>query len=186
MGWGAVVVIFQHHIFSPFHTVHRVLHARTLVWVAISLSSGPHVVRLFPMTRLSWVALRGMSHSFIELHKPLLLWQVCDPWRSLKLTHHKSIIPQQQQKKSRFSKKPYTNLLTRISLSLNSQNTCATYGSNKDIDSESLFCRLPAIGLSYLQNGNNVTFTQIKFLWRLNKRMKAYAINSKLLNSRLL
>ena len=43
--WG---LIFQHHIFLPFHTVHGVLQARTLEWVAISFSSGPDFVRTPP------------------------------------------------------------------------------------------------------------------------------------------
>ena len=38
-------VIFQCHIFLPFHTVHGILAARILDWVAISSSSGPHFVR---------------------------------------------------------------------------------------------------------------------------------------------
>ena len=37
--------IFQSHIFLPFHTVHGVLKARILKWLAISFSSGPHFVR---------------------------------------------------------------------------------------------------------------------------------------------
>ena len=36
LGWG---LIFQHHIFLPFHTVHRVLQAKVVQWVAISFSS---------------------------------------------------------------------------------------------------------------------------------------------------
>ena len=32
-----------------------------------------HVLSELSMTRLSWVALHGMTHSFIELHKPLHL-----------------------------------------------------------------------------------------------------------------
>ena len=38
-------LMFHGHIFLPFHTVHRVLVARTLEWVAISFSSGPCFVR---------------------------------------------------------------------------------------------------------------------------------------------
>ena len=85
---------------------------------------------LFTMTRLSRVALHSMAQrSWVT--QALLPWQVCDPWRGLKLTHYKSIIPQQKQKKSIFSKKPYTNLLTRISLSLNSQNTVQHMAATK-------------------------------------------------------
>ena len=41
-------IIFWCHIFFPFHTVHGVLQARTLEWVAISFSSGPDFVRTPP------------------------------------------------------------------------------------------------------------------------------------------
>ena len=36
---------FWCHIFLPFHTVHGVLTARILKWIAISSSSGPRFVR---------------------------------------------------------------------------------------------------------------------------------------------
>ena len=38
-------LIFQCPIFLPFHTVHVVLKARILKWLAIFFSSGPHSVR---------------------------------------------------------------------------------------------------------------------------------------------
>ena len=38
-----------------------------LNWFTIPFSSGPHFAELSTMTRLSWVALHGMAHSFIEL-----------------------------------------------------------------------------------------------------------------------
>ena len=38
-------LMFHGHIFLPFHTVHKVLVARTREWVAISFSSGPCFVR---------------------------------------------------------------------------------------------------------------------------------------------
>ena len=38
-------LIFQHHIFLLFHTVHEVLQAGILEWVAVSSSSGAHFVR---------------------------------------------------------------------------------------------------------------------------------------------
>ena len=37
--------LFQNSIILPFHTVHGVLKARTLKWLAIPFSSGPHSVR---------------------------------------------------------------------------------------------------------------------------------------------
>ena len=45
-GWGrGWVLIFQGHIFLPFHTVHGVLEARILEWFAIPSSLGLHFVR---------------------------------------------------------------------------------------------------------------------------------------------
>ena len=38
-------LMFHCHIFLPFHTLHGVLVARTVEWVAISFSSGPCFVR---------------------------------------------------------------------------------------------------------------------------------------------
>ena len=54
---------------GPFHIIHRVLKARILMLFAISFSSGPWLSKLSTMTHPSWVALHGMTHSFIELHK---------------------------------------------------------------------------------------------------------------------
>ena len=62
--------IFWCHIFLLFHTVHGFLLARILEWIAISFSSDHILSELFTMTYLSWVALHGMAHSFIELYKP--------------------------------------------------------------------------------------------------------------------
>ena len=39
-------LIFQCHIFLPFHTVHGVLQARILEWVVISFTCGLHFVRI--------------------------------------------------------------------------------------------------------------------------------------------
>ena len=66
--WG--VLIFHHHIFLPFHTICGVLQAN--YWSGLPFPSPvDHVLsKLFTMTHLSWVALHGMAHSFIELHKP--------------------------------------------------------------------------------------------------------------------
>ena len=60
--------IFQCHTFLLFHTVHGVLKARILKWVAIAFSSGPHFVRTLHHDP-SWVALHGMAHIFIKLEK---------------------------------------------------------------------------------------------------------------------
>ena len=56
-------------MFLFFHIVHRVLVARTLEWVAIASSSGPHFVRTLHVTHPSWVALHSMACSFTELRK---------------------------------------------------------------------------------------------------------------------
>ena len=66
--------IFQCPMFLPFQTVHGVLKARILKWFVSPFSSGPHFVRTLHsmglhMTHLSWVALHGMAHSFIQLDK---------------------------------------------------------------------------------------------------------------------
>jgi len=59
--------------FLPFYTVHGVLAARILE--GFFLPSPPpvdHILsELFIMTHLSWVALHGIAHSFIELCKLL-------------------------------------------------------------------------------------------------------------------
>ena len=59
---------FSNLSFLPFHAVRGVLKARILQWFAIPFSSGPHST----LTHLSWVALQGMAHSFIELDKALV------------------------------------------------------------------------------------------------------------------
>ena len=67
-------LIFQCNFFFfflPFCIVHGVLKARILKWFAISFSSGPCFVRTFHHDP-SWVALHGMSHSFIELDKAVV------------------------------------------------------------------------------------------------------------------
>ena len=66
------VFIFQCVILLPFHTVHGVLKARILKWFAIPFSTGPRFVRLSTTTHLSWLALHGMTHSFIELEKAVV------------------------------------------------------------------------------------------------------------------
>ena len=64
--------IFQHHIFLPFHTVPGILEAVILKCFASPFSSGLVLSELSIMTRLSWVALHGMDHSFIELDKVVI------------------------------------------------------------------------------------------------------------------
>ena len=72
MGRDAMILVFlMFNIFLPFHTVHGV-KARTLKWFSIPFSSGSHFVRTLIMSHLSWVALRGMTHSFIELDKAVV------------------------------------------------------------------------------------------------------------------
>ena len=77
--------IFQCPIFLPFYTVHGFLKARILKWFAIYFSSGWYFVRTLHMTRLSWGALHGMAHSFIELDKAVVhvISLVSDPPQNL-------------------------------------------------------------------------------------------------------
>ena len=62
---------FQCPIFLPFHTVHGVLKA---ILKGLPFPSPvDHIFsELSTMTRLSWVALHGMAHSFIELDKAVV------------------------------------------------------------------------------------------------------------------
>ena len=70
--------IFQCHIFvisfrvMPFHTVHGVIKATILKWVAIPFSSGHVLSELSTLTHQSLVALHSMAHSFIELDKAVV------------------------------------------------------------------------------------------------------------------
>ena len=64
--------IFQCHIFLPFHSIHGVLKARILKWFAFPSPVDRMVSELSTMTRLSWVALNGMAHSFTELDKAVV------------------------------------------------------------------------------------------------------------------
>ena len=63
--------IFQWHIFLPFRTVHGDLKTRILKWFPIPFSAGPCFVST-PHYHLSWVALQGLAHSFIELDKAVV------------------------------------------------------------------------------------------------------------------
>ena len=56
----------------PFHTVHGVLKARILNWLAISFSSGPHFVRTLHHDPSIWVALYVIIHSLIKLDKAVV------------------------------------------------------------------------------------------------------------------
>ena len=64
-------LIFKCHIFMPFQSVHGVLRATILKWFAFPPLVDHTLSELSTMTCLSWVALEGMAHSFIELCKPL-------------------------------------------------------------------------------------------------------------------
>ena len=59
-------------IFLPLHTVHGVLKARMLKWLLFPSPVGHVLSDLSTMTRLSWVALHSMAHSFIELDKVVI------------------------------------------------------------------------------------------------------------------
>ena len=75
----------------PFSYCSGVLKAKILKWFAIPISIGPLLSELSTMTHLSWVALNGMAHSFIELDKPVFhvirlvsfLWLLFSLWLSL-------------------------------------------------------------------------------------------------------
>ena len=56
----------------PGSSVHGILQARVLEWVAISFSRDHVLSELSTMTHLSWVALHGMAHIFIELDKAVI------------------------------------------------------------------------------------------------------------------
>ena len=69
--YGPGGLSFWCHIFLLFHTVQGVLEAR-IKWFSIPFFSGHVLSKLSTMTRPSWVALHGMAHSFIELHKAVM------------------------------------------------------------------------------------------------------------------
>ena len=56
-------------LWTTVHTVHGVLKARTLKWLVILFSSGPHFVRTLHHDPSAWVILHSMDHSLIELGK---------------------------------------------------------------------------------------------------------------------
>ena len=64
--------IFQCPIFLPLHAVHGVLKAGILKWFNIPFLVSHVLPELSTMTCLSWVALHGMAHSFIELGKAVV------------------------------------------------------------------------------------------------------------------
>ena len=56
----------------PGSSVHGILKARTLKWLAFPFSSGPHFVRTLYHDPSVMCALHGMAHSFIELEKAVV------------------------------------------------------------------------------------------------------------------
>ena len=62
--------IFQCPIFLPFHTVHGVIKARILKWLATPFSSGARIVR--SLHHDLHLALHSMAHSFLELDKAVV------------------------------------------------------------------------------------------------------------------
>ena len=64
--------LFWYPIILSFHTVHGVLKARILKWLAIPFSSGHALSDFSTMTRLSWVAPQAWL-GFIELDKAVVL-----------------------------------------------------------------------------------------------------------------
>ena len=59
-------------LFLPFQTVHRVLKARILKWLAIPFSSGPHFVRTLHRDLSVLGGPTWHAHSFTELDKAVL------------------------------------------------------------------------------------------------------------------
>ena len=65
------------HIFLPFHTVHEILEARILEWLAVPSSSGPclsglfseqqHIIRSVSVAPLIWLQIKSFSGSLEEL-----------------------------------------------------------------------------------------------------------------------
>ena len=64
--------IFQGSVFLPFHTVHEVLKARILKWLANPFSSGPRSVGPLHHDPPDWVAPQAWL-GFIELDKAVVL-----------------------------------------------------------------------------------------------------------------
>ena len=74
-----LTIVFQCHIFLPFHTLHGVLKARILKWFAIPFSSGPRFVRILHHDpSILGGHIHSMAHSFIELDKAVV--HVGLPW----------------------------------------------------------------------------------------------------------
>ena len=74
-------LIFQRHIFLPFHTVHGILETRILEWFAIPFSSGPRFVRTFhhDMSVLGGPAWLIASLSYTKLWSIWSFWLAfCD------------------------------------------------------------------------------------------------------------
>ena len=59
-------------MFQLYHTIHGVLIANILEWVAFPSPMDHIFSELFIMTHPSWVALHGTAHSFIELDKSVV------------------------------------------------------------------------------------------------------------------
>ena len=84
MTWGVPLLVSYH---LAFHTVHGVLKARILKWLAIPFSSGPHSVRplhhdppvLGCPTRMAWFhwVRQGCGPSVIRLTSFLWVWFQC-------------------------------------------------------------------------------------------------------------
>ena len=70
--YGPGKFIFQCPIFLPFHNVYGVFKARILKGLPFPSPVDHILSELFTMTHLSWVALHGMAHSFIELDKAVV------------------------------------------------------------------------------------------------------------------
>ena len=74
-------LIFQYHIFLPFHTLHGVLAAGILEWFVSPSSSGPCFVRTlhYDLSILGGPAWHGSQLRLVA--QAPLPQQGCDPWR---------------------------------------------------------------------------------------------------------
>ena len=73
---------FIFHIFLPVHTVYGVLKPRILKCLPFPSLLDHVLSEISTMTHLSWVALQGMAHSFLEFDKAMIhvIWLVSFLW----------------------------------------------------------------------------------------------------------
>ena len=80
-------LVFQRHIFLPFHTVYEVLQVRVLDGLPFPPPVDHSLSELFTMTCTAWVALQSMAPSFIELHSLFAMSKLWSMKRMVCVTH---------------------------------------------------------------------------------------------------